>query len=307
MKAGGKKVEALATIGGPPYQSFLATIHATLQFADLGEDLGNVLTWFKSSLQLIAPDQPMQSLAHLLSQSPDLLEFAGAFLNSASTGIDHLKVIKTEVSEDKLRSLLPEGFFPKVLDEMRNDEMRNDANGAAVVHVGEGNDLLIERQGANKSYLVKIQAAHERKSGGTVPLELSQESDGTQRLLQLIPALHHLRNGNAVYFIDEIDRSLHPMLVRAFLESFLKSSEGGQRQIIVTTHESSLLDQELLRRDEIWFAEKDDESATRLYSLIDFKVRNDLELRKNYFQGRFGAVPFLGSLNRLVEEQGRER
>jgi len=139
-----------------------------------------------------------------------------------------------------------------------------------------------------------------------VPLELSQESDGTQRLLQLIPALHHLRTSSAVYFIDEIDRSLHPMLVRAFLESFLKSG-GGQGQIIVTTHESSLLDQDLLRRDEIWFAEKDYSGATKLYSLIDFKVRNDLEIRKHYLQGRFGAVPFLGSIDRLVEEQGQAR
>jgi AAA15 family ATPase/GTPase len=104
-----------------------------------------------------------------------------------------------------------------------------------------------------------------------------------------------------VFVIDEIDRSLHPMLVRTFLESFLKLCEGEQRQIIVTTHESSLLDQDLLRRDEIWFAEKDSSSATRLYSLTDFKVRNDLELRKHYLQGRFGAVPFFGGIERLVE------
>jgi len=59
---------------------------------------------------------------------------------------------------------------------------------------------------------------------------------------------------------------------------------------------------DLLRRDEIWFAEKDDKAATHLYSLMDFKVRNDLEIRKHYLQGRFGAIPFLGNLDRLIEK-----
>jgi AAA15 family ATPase/GTPase len=73
----------------------------------------------------------------------------------------------------------------------------------------------------------------------------------------------------------------------------------------VTTHESNLLDQDLLRRDEIWFAEKDQTGATRLYSLLDFKVRNDLEIRKHYLQGRFGAVPFLGNMDNLLAKTDR--
>jgi hypothetical protein len=71
----------------------------------------------------------------------------------------------------------------------------------------------------------------------------------------------------------------------------------------MTTHESSLLDQDILRRDEIWFAEKDQQGATKLYSLLDFAPRNDLDLRKNYLQGRFGAIPFLGGMERLLEKQ----
>ena len=112
-----------------------------------------------------------------------------------------------------------------------------------------------------------------------------------------------MRGNSAVYFIDEIDRSLHPILVKTFLESFLKSCSGGHRQVIVTTHESNLLDLDLLRRDEIWFVEKDQEGATRLYSLLDFKVRNDLEIRKHYLQGRFGAIPFLGDIDGLLQEK----
>ncbi len=94
------------------------------------------------------------------------------------------------------------------------------------------------------------------------------------------------------------------MLVRSFLQSFLSLCKGAERQIIVTTHESSLLDQDLLRRDEIWFAEKDHSGATRLYSLTDFNVRKDLEIRKHYLHGRFGAIPFLGGISRLLETDG---
>jgi len=100
-----------------------------------------------------------------------------------------------------------------------------------------------------------------------------------------------------VYFIDEIDRSLHPMLAWKFLEFFLKSD--AQHQIIVTTHESNLLDLNLLRRDEIWFAEKGTNGATHLYSLSDFKPRKDLDIRKHYLQGRFSAIPFLGNFEHL--------
>ena len=67
-----------------------------------------------------------------------------------------------------------------------------------------------------------------------------------------------------------------------------------------------LLDLELLRRDEIWFAEKDNSGATRLYSMTDFKIRNDLEIRKHYLQGRFGAIPYLGNLDRLKSEKCAE-
>ena len=131
-------------------------------------------------------------------------------------------------------------------------------------------------------------------------LGLGDESDGTRRLLNLLPVLRPTAFSGTVFVIDEIDRSLHPILVKEFVEFFLKSSTGEFRQLILTTQESNLLDQDLLRRDEIWFAEKDQAGATRLYSLLDFKVRNDLEIRKHYLQGRFGAIPFLGDMDALL-------
>jgi energy-coupling factor transporter ATP-binding protein EcfA2 len=292
LKGASQKVVALATVGGPQNQSFLATVNATLDAEDFGEELGRVLTWFKRSLNLIGPGQSVVYLAPRLDQDSDFLRFAGDFLKSASTGIDHLEIVKKEIFKDEARTLLPDDFATRVLRDLREGEVW--------VRGQDGSDLLIKgSKGENRVYQIGVHAAHEYEPGKFVRLELTEESDGTRRLLNLIPALHHLRTAGAVFVIDEIDRSLHPILVKEFLAFFLRSCDASPRQLIVATHESNLLDQDLLRRDEVWFAEKDQTAATRLYSLLDFKVRNDLEIRKHYLQGRFGAVPFLGSLECL--------
>ena len=96
---------------------------------------------------------------------------------------------------------------------------------------------------------------------------------------------------------------MHPLLVRKFLEFFFNGCDGDRRQLIVTSHESNLLDQDLLRRDEIWFAEKNKKGATSLYSLADFQPRKDLKLDKHYLQGRFGAIPFLGEIDKIVKDK----
>jgi len=131
-----------------------------------------------------------------------------------------------------------------------------------------------------------LQAAHVH-SDALTHLPLEDESDGTRRLLHLLPALFYMQT-SPVIVIDEIDRSLHPQLSKHLIRQFLKL--GGQRQLLFTTHDLNLMDLDLLRRDEIWFAEKK-EGATELYSLADFKVRKDLSIDKAYLEGRFGAVP----------------
>jgi AAA15 family ATPase/GTPase len=296
LKKAGGKMSALATVGGPPNQTFLATVRAMLPASDYGIELTNVLSWFEDSLTLIRPDSPFLPLGQLLAHDINFLQFASEFLKASSTGVDHLDISKKELTEDELRRMLPESLVTDILNDIKEDGV------GTVVSIGEGSELLVERTGENHYFHITIQAAHEHKAGHIISLKLTDESDGTQRLLQLIPALHHLKTNGGVFVIDEIDRSMHPMLTIKFLEFFLKFCEGEQRQIIVTTHESNLLDLALLRRDEIWFVEKEKSGATKLYSLADFKVRKDLEIRKHYLQGRFGAVPFLGNIDRLLEE-----
>ena len=295
----GKKLNALQTIGGQQNQTFLATVNATLDESDFGTHLDKVIKWFRYDLVLIAPNESYNGLGHRSTEDSGFVEFAGNYLGASSTGVSGLDVQKEEITEEELGRLLPKDMLAKLLDDLNNSE-----NDLALMNLGDGNELLLEKSPENHFYRITIKALHKQQGGQLVPLALAQESDGTRRLLNLLPALHDLRTSSAVYVIDEIDRSMHPILVRKFLEFFLKTCEGGPRQIIVTTHESTLLDLDLLRRDEIWFAEKDAGGSTHLYSLADFQVRKDLEIRKHYLQGRFGAIPFLGNIDKLLEPTG---
>jgi AAA15 family ATPase/GTPase len=95
-----------------------------------------------------------------------------------------------------------------------------------------------------------------------------------------------------VIFIDELDRRLHTHVSRHILKTFLNATDGDKHnQLIVTTHDTNLQDLELLRRDEIWYADKTEHGATKLYSLAEFKVRPDLRIERSYLNGRFGAIP----------------
>ena len=109
-----------------------------------------------------------------------------------------------------------------------------------------------------------------------------------------------LNSEDKVFVIDEIDRSLHPNLTYKFIELFLEIAEQKNVQLIVTTHEDAILDLELLRRDEVWFVEKDNKGKTELYSLEDFGPRFDKKILKAYLEGRYGAIPHFKKFN--IEE-----
>ena len=117
-----------------------------------------------------------------------------------------------------------------------------------------------------------------------------EESDGTNRLFDLAPLLDPTDDKELVYVIDELDRSLHPQITKKFVSDFERLNPSCLRQLIITSHESRLMDLSLLRRDEIWFIEKNDGKST-LYSLEEFNERTDRRIDKAYLDGRYGAVP----------------
>lgn len=121
------------------------------------------------------------------------------------------------------------------------------------------------------------------------------ESDGTQRLFSQAGGwLKALREG-LVLFVDELDLHLHPNIVRYLIELFHNPKTNQKNaQLVFTTHDTSLLDSDLFRRDQIWFVQKDEQQGSRLYSVVDFKPRKGEAIEKGYLQGRYGALPFIG-------------
>jgi hypothetical protein len=129
------------------------------------------------------------------------------------------------------------------------------------------------------------------------------ESEGTKKLFNLSGVIIQSLRQGSLMVIDEFDARLHPLLSRKIVELYNNpelNTKGAQ--LLFVTHDTNLLDKDLLRRDQIFFAEKDRKGRTNLYSLYDFKgVRNDAAIEKNYIQGKYGAIPYLGDFTRLLD------
>lgn len=151
---------------------------------------------------------------------------------------------------------------------------------------------------------IKIETVHKMTNGKRATIPLREESDGTLKMLSLYPALQDILESGSILFIDELNARLHPLLVRNFILTFLNpDTNKNHAQLVFTLHDAFQLSNNLLRRDEIWFTEKDDNGISTLYSLADFtdedgdKIRKDENYEKNYLLGKYGAIPDLESFN----------
>ena len=156
---------------------------------------------------------------------------------------------------------------------------------------------------AKNSKRVEVSMKHQIDDNLTtgIPFNIKDESLGTRRLFGISgPILLALQRGE-VFAVDELDSSLHPHLVRAIVNLFHnpKTNPHGA-QLIFNTHDTTLLDAAIFRRDQIWFTEKDNEGASHLYSLLEFGPRSTEAFGKGYLQGKYGAIPILGSLEGLI-------
>jgi AAA15 family ATPase/GTPase len=148
----------------------------------------------------------------------------------------------------------------------------------------------------------RILLGHASPKGERVYFDLAQESRGTRELLYLLGPVFEAILDRKVLVIDELDSSLHPLLAMKLLQMFGDANTNAHgAQLIFATHDTNLLG--ALRRDGIWFTEKDREGATQLYPLTDIRTRNTDNLQRGYLQGRFGGIPFLGDLNQLFSFQ----
>jgi AAA15 family ATPase/GTPase len=130
-------------------------------------------------------------------------------------------------------------------------------------------------------------------SNNEIELEIHDESAGTKRLFYIAGYLLWVLEYGEVLIVDELDKSLHPVLSKALIKMFNNPEiNKNNAQLIFTTHDTTLLDCEIFRPDQIWFTEKDN-SMTKLYSLFDFRPRENESLQKGYLLGRYGAIPFI--------------
>ncbi len=126
------------------------------------------------------------------------------------------------------------------------------------------------------------------------------ESEGTKKLFELSPLIYQALKEQKILIIDEFEARFHPLLTKKIIELF-NSQENKGAQLIFTTHDTNLLSSDLLRRDQIEFVEKDKYGVSHLYSLVQFKgIRNNASFEKDYIRGKYGAIPFLGNFNNIV-------
>lgn len=160
----------------------------------------------------------------------------------------------------------------------------------------KGDDKEMERISNLNAY--RFHTVHKVKddSGSAeYTLDLSEESLGTIQFFRLSPMLYYVFRFGKTLFVDEIDKSLHPMLVEHIVKLFLNAETNpNNAQLIANTHDTNLLDLELFRRDDIWFTERDISSGkSEIYSLADFSPRKDENIERSYLIGRYGAIPFI--------------
>ena len=239
--------------------------------------------WFADGLKIIFPSTRLQGISFLTENNDELQETTRSLLAYFNTGISDVRLYKIKKEDVNLSSDL----LDNILSKAKNGKAYS---MAATV----GGEMLLFEVNANGGYeIYKQKAVHRNLTSGTeVVFDLSEESDGSIRLLDFIPMLIDLKQNEVDYLIDEIDRSMHPMLSQKILECYFSGLEPGRdTQLIFSTHECNLLNLDLIRADEVWIVEKGKDGASHLTSLAEFKPREDV--RKGYLLGRYGAIPLL--------------
>lgn len=253
----------------------------------------DVVNWFKR-LTVIFPESEFTSISQLLDEADEKTRLEN-LLQYFDTGI--IGIEKRTISFEKIFEGLPEHLLDTLKASMTK-RLTEDADSANIIG---GNSQYEIRVSEGELIACRIVNNHGNQND---LFDFSDESDGTQRLFNLIPIYQQALN-NRVIVVDELDRSLHTKAVQEFINLFYKFTVANESQLIVTTHDSNIMDLELVRQDEIWFMERQDDHSSKIYSLYQFKERFDKKVEKEYLLGRYGAVPvfnqFFFSMNATEE------
>ena len=233
------------------------------------DQLKPVYNWFKEKLRPTNINGWGPSYTASLCEDNTSKEEVLKFLKAADFDIHDIKVETEKFDSSTLPDEFPEAVKEKIITEMKGKEV------------------------------IDIKTLHKTDTGNLVHLDFEDESDGTQKFFSFAgPWIDILKNGY-ILVVDELHDSLHPKMVKYLVELFhSKKTNPNNAQLIFTTHETSILSQEVFRRDQIWFCEKDNAQATILYPLSDFSPRKDKEnIELGYLSGRYGALPFIRPFN----------
>ncbi|MCU0445779.1 MAG: ATP-binding protein [Microscillaceae bacterium] len=272
-------------------------------------------SWFKNNLIVISglkDDVTGFTIGKFLHEPKfknQLIEFFKV-IKIGSQSIDIIPKDKLENQERFLEKLIAEKF-PKDL----TNEIKDVLNALQKVR----EKIQSIEKGKREEKQVVIEFSHNKFDDNNnfleyAILDLGLQSKGTQKIFNLFGLWIDAIEKGKVLIIDELDASLHTLLTQELIKIFhSKTNKNGQ--LIFASHDTNLLKKEIFRRDQIWFAEKDDKSgATDLYSLVEYKdvfVRNDASFEKGYLEGKYGAVPYLGDiqdfLNDFIYEQKQEQ
>lgn len=289
----GQKIEAFNEWGSTEFQQYVKTLSLdpTKSFIAVSAMLiattpvvKDVRNWFENTLCIISPDTRYMAVEKYCEPC-GIAEATQEYLGRFDTGI---------------RSLAPQDvpldtFAPKVIDEVRKNLVR----ASTVRRLIGGNVFLFDRLEDGAIRARKLCAIHDCSDGGAKVFPMDRESDGTRRMLDLVPTIGSIRNcrRDVVFVVDEMDRSLHHLVTRAMVEDFLATCSNKTRfQLIFTTHDLLLMDQEIFRRDEMYVTDKSPEGIASITDISSFKTGGrglDVEtnIRKKYLDGRFGGIP----------------
>ena len=248
--------------------------------------------WFANTLELVGVESQAWSFATCATENKGFLGYASDVLARLDTGISKLStetMSLNDLPQDvELREAISE-FYEDSLITFVSERATGDYDFEMVTIRKEGGSPVAER----------LRTVHLGPDGKEHSFALSAESSGTQRLMGLLPMLFDLVNpdGTAsekVYVVDELDRCLHTMLTTQLARDFTDSCNESTRKQLLFAHDLLLMDQSLMRRDEIYISQRDDKGRSELTGLAEFRnIRYDKDLIRSYLDGRFGGIPML--------------
>lgn len=244
-----------------------------------------VFNWFAKELEVVSFNAAAPQLIDFMSENSEVLSFAKEAFTEIGLGINDLS-IRTEQFDEWISKKEHSHYKSEEKKFSSYSIVAGFAHNKPLFSIGVDNGVRTVKEFVFKQL---------GKNGYVGELDIKAQSDGTVRLLTLIPALYSAIKLGHTMVIDEINHSIHPSLIFALINYYANTTTTGQ--LIFTTHETCLLNQQqLMRPDEVWFTEKN-EGATRMYSLNEFKVHSTISIENGYMQGRYGAIPFIGTLD----------